>query len=148
MRDRIRLTSALFETGQERAEDTLYCDDGSCGRCQVIVDGVKRLACRTDVHRGMNIKLKSMRPAPKAQPHLCSCMGVTREKVIERIQQGNLRSPEAVLAMTHVGEGKCHGQGCQDAFRRVLSEQGIDASQWIDWRFPWSDWVLNPAPHE
>jgi hypothetical protein len=72
-------------------------------------------------------------------------MGVTREQVIERLKQGKLSSPEAVLSVTHVGEGKCHGQLCTEAFRRVLLENGIDASQWIDWRFPWQDWILTRA---
>src|SRR5205085_1488998 len=82
-------------------------------------------------------------PAPTQGEHsLCPCLGVTVEQVVERLKQGNLQSPEAVLSVTHVGEGRCHGQLCNEGFKRALLNQGLDASQWVDWRFPWSEWVL------
>ena len=62
------------------------------------------------------------------------------------MKQGKLQSPEAVLSGTHVGEGKCLGRLCMDPFRRVLLENGVDSEQWIDWRFPWSEWVLVSGP--
>lgn len=143
-RDRIPVTTALFEMGQSRPEDVLYCRDGSCGLCQVTIDGAKKLACQATVHRGMAIRLTAP-PAPTQGPNsLCPCLGVTVEQVVERLTSGSLQSPEAVLAVTHVGEGKCHGQLCGEAFRRVLLDQGVDASQWADWRFPWSEWTLTP----
>ncbi len=142
VRDRIPVSVALFEVGQSRAEDVLYCPDGSCGLCQVLVDGVKKLACQSRTHRGMAIKLVEP-PAPtQGESSLCPCLGITVEQVIERLQQGKLQSPEAVLSVTHVGEGKCHGQLCMEAFRRALLSQGLDATQWSDWRFPWSEWTL------
>jgi ferredoxin len=144
VRDKIPATLALFETGRSRSEDALFCPDGSCGRCQVSVDGVHKLACRTQMHRGMVLKAIAT-PASTTAANaelLCPCLGITREQVVERLRQGRLQSPEAVLAVTHVGEGRCHGQLCLEAFRRVLLEQGLDVSQWIDWRFPWADWVL------
>jgi len=142
VRDKIPVSVALFEIGQSRPEDTLFCPDGSCGLCQVTVDGVKKLACQEKIHRGMAVRL-SEPPAPtQGENSLCPCLGVTVEQVVERIKQGNLQSPEAVLSVTHVGEGRCHGQLCGEAFRRALLKEGIDASQWTDWRFPWSEWVL------
>ena len=109
--------------------------------CHLQVDGVKKLACQTQVRRGMALKLYS----PGNVDSLCPCMGVTREQIVERMDQGKLSSPEAVVSLTHVGEGKCHGLLCGGSFRRVLLDQGVDASQWIDWRFPFSDWSLVPV---
>jgi ferredoxin len=142
VRDKIPVSVALFEIGQSRPEDVLFCPDGSCGLCQVLVDGVKKLACESRIHRGMAIKLAEL-PAPtQGENSLCPCLGITVDEVIERMKQGNLQSPEAVLSVTHVGQGKCHGQLCGEAFRRALLDQGLDASQWADWRFPWSEWTL------
>jgi ferredoxin len=154
VRDRINVSIALFETGQSRSEDVLLCSDGSCGLCQITVDGVKKLACKTEVHRGMSIKtpVKTI-PVPGAPPSnmgsvpavetiLCPCLGITQEQVLERMSQGKLQSAEAVLSVLHVGQGKCHGQICMGAFKRLLQAQGLEMDQWVDWRFPWSEWVL------
>lgn len=147
VRDGLQVGAALFEIGQGRAGDVLYCPDGSCGLCELMVDGVKKLACQTKIHRGMAIRIPAAEEL-SAQDLLCPCAGATRTQVIERIHQGKLRSAEAVQSITHVGEGRCHGQLCGSGFRRLLEEQGLDSSQWIDWRFPWSDWVVAPGPHE
>jgi len=152
VRDHVPLTLALFEIGRGRPDDVLFCKDGSCGLCLVNVDGIKKLACQTPTHRGMAVKLKGhvsvTQPIPESAAQsdlglfLCACQRVTSQQVTERLAQGNLQSPEAVLSVTHVGEGRCHGQLCMDAFRAELLDQDLDASQWIDWRFVWSDWVL------
>lgn len=152
VRDRIPISLALFELGHNRPEDVLYCNDGTCGLCQIPVDGMKKLACQTNIHRGIVVLVESPPltspggPADAATEtaSLCPCMRISREEIVERIQQGKLQSPEAVLSVTRVGEGKCHGQLCMGSFRRLLSDQGLDVSQWVDWRFPWSDWIL---PH-
>ncbi len=142
------LSVALFEIGRNRAEDALLCPDGSCGLCQLRVDGVKRLACQTRIRKGMAIVLPNERGSENGKDRscdLCPCLGITKEQVIERIRHGKLQSPEAVLSMIPIGEGKCHGQLCMGAFRRLLLEEGLDASQWIDWRFPSSEWTLDPS---
>ena len=146
VKDRHTILAALFEIGQARAEDVLYCPDGSCGLCHVLVDGVKKPACKTTLHRGMAIRFIESGMSSQRENALCPCLGVSPEEVIGRMQHGKLQSPDAVLSATHVGEGKCHGRLCMDAFRRILTEQGLDVTQWIDWRFPWSDWVLKPGP--
>jgi hypothetical protein len=163
VRDRVPVSIALFETGRSRPEDALLCSDGSCGLCQISIDGVKKLACKTDVHRGVAIKTAAKTiiapggagaaSGPGLSPNasgaspgenvLCPCLGISQEQVLERMSQGKLQSPEAVLSVLHVGEGKCHGQVCMGAFRRLLQAQGLEMDQWIDWRFPWSEWVLS-----
>ncbi len=165
VRDRVSLTTALYEVGQNRPEDSLYCPDGGCGLCSVSVDGVKKLACQSTVHRRMAIRLESRenrsrehsaaasipsspRPEAAGEAMLCPCVGVSRDQVVERLRQGKIQSPEALLAVTHVGEGKCHGQLCMGAFRRLLSEEGLDVTQWIDWRFPQAEWSLTPVSRD
>lgn len=150
IRDQIPLSIAFFEMGNSRSEDKLLCPDGSCGLCQVSVDGVNKLACQSQTHRGMAVKLKAPQQLQLLEKSdvLCPCLSVDRAQVVERLRQGRLKSPEAVISVTHVGSGRCHGQICIDALRRLMIEEGIDASQWIDWRFPWSDWVLTPGAHD
>ena len=141
-RDGVPITVALFEMGQARAEDTLFCPDGSCGQCQVEVDGIKKLACRTEIHRGMALKRRPLDPDPAMLESFCSCLGISMESIQERLAQGVLDSPEAVLSFCGIGEGKCHGSLCSEPFRRLMDQEDLDAESWIDWRFPWSDWVL------
>jgi ferredoxin len=141
VRDRIPISLALFELGHSRPEDVLYCKDGTCGLCQTPVDGIKKLACQTRIHRGMVVLVDT--PAASAEAdYLCPCMEISKTEIIARIQQGKLQSPEAVLSVTRVGEGKCHGQLCMGPFKRLLSDQGVQVNPWVDWRFPWSDWIL------
>ena len=95
VRDKVPVSLALFETGQNRAVDALFCSDGSCGLCQIDVDGVKKLACKTEVHRGMSIKARKSFHMPEPattedENLLCPCLGITRDQVLERISQGKL----------------------------------------------------------
>lgn len=147
VRDQVPASIAFFENGLSRPEDVLLCPDGSCGLCQIRVDGTKKRACQTQLHKGMVIESAPPIPAapttPAAEDVLCPCTGTTYGEVLERLKQGKLRSPDALLSATHVGEGRCHGQLCMGAFRRILISQGLEnAAQWIDWRFPSVDWTL------
>lgn len=145
VRDGVPIVEALYETGQSRPREMLFCPDGSCGMCQVEVDGVKKLACKESMHPKLSLKLERETGAPDPDL-LCPCLKVTLNEVRERIRQGKLESPEAVISATHVGEGRCHGQLCIEGFRRVLASEGlVGADAWIDWRFPWSDWVLTTS---
>jgi ferredoxin len=149
VRDQIPVTTALFETGQNRPEDALFCRDGSCGLCPVSIDGTKKLACQSYTRRGMALKLDEFLKArsPEKDPSaddctLCPCLAITQDQIKDRMKHGHLRSPEAVLSVTHVGGGKCHGRLCRDPFIRMLNDLGIETDGWIDWRFPWSEWTL------
>ena len=141
------LAVALFETGLARAEDRLLCRDGSCGLCEVVVDGVKRLACRVHVHRGMAVQMDSASTSRKGviddSTLVCPCLGIRREEVLERTREGRLSSPDAIRQACGIGEGKCRGRICSEPFRRILIEEGVEADQWVDWRFPWSEWTLS-----
>ncbi|MBL7717179.1 MAG: 4Fe-4S dicluster domain-containing protein [Bdellovibrionales bacterium] len=153
IRDRVPITAALFEFGIARPEDVLYCGDGGCGLCTIFVDGVKRSACQTTVRKGMALRnvervLGVMGDAPGISPSdnvICPCVGVKTEDVVERIGKGQLGSMEAVQALTSVGCGKCHGQVCTEALRRLLERSGVDAKGWSDWQFPWGEWTLAPT---
>jgi ferredoxin len=139
VRDQIPISLALFEIAQARPGDVLYCKDGSCGMCTLKVDGVKKAACQTKIHAGMAIQFE---PLQNETDSFCPCLNIDQGEIIDRLRQGKLQSPDAIVSITHLGEGRCHGQFCMPSFRRVLLGQGLDASQWIDWRFPWADWVL------
>jgi ferredoxin/bacterioferritin-associated ferredoxin len=153
LRDGQPLGLALFETGLARTEDRLLCGDGSCGLCDALVDGVQRPACRTSVHRGMAVQLEGSRwefalseVAPNGlsadSDWICPCSAVTRQEVSTRIREGKLSSADAIRQSCGVGEGRCRGRICHELFRRTLLVEGVDADQWIDWRFPWSEWTL------
>ncbi|MGE0614359.1 MAG: 4Fe-4S dicluster domain-containing protein [Bacteriovoracia bacterium] len=144
VREGVPISVSLFEIGRARAEDALLCPDGSCKLCVVEVDGNKKLACQTPMHRGMQIRFSPTPGAPAGDPsaYLCPCVGVKLEDVRERVRQAKLRSSEAVLSVTHCGEGRCRGQTCMPSLRRVLMQEGLEVSDFIDWRFPSSEWTL------
>lgn len=147
-REDIPLSTALFEMGLNRPGDGLLCRDGSCKLCQVTVDGIKQLACQTVVRRGIVVKLHEeidKAPEAKTSPMICRCLGIQVNEVVERMQNGKLNSPEAVLSAIPVGEGKCHGAMCSAQFRRILETQGVATEHWVDWRFPWTDWSILPG---
>lgn len=150
VREGISVAMALFETGRNRPEESLLCGDGSCGLCAVLVDGIKKPSCQTQIRKGMAIRLPevSLKNSVPEKNLLCSCLGISCEDVSEKIRQGKLASPEAVLSAIRVGGGRCHGQLCMESFKSVLEEMGIEVSHWIDWRFPWADWQLTPGAHD
>ncbi len=160
VRPDVPVSLALFELGYARPQDTLLCPDGSCQLCRVWIDGIRKLGCQTTVHRGMAIRTDDMvgdvpmefTSAQSNEEVLCPCLGIKVDEARERIQQGKLTSLAAVCQLTRIGSGRCHGQICREPTRRLLSEQlGSDVSdsdresvkRWVDWRFPWADWVLS-----
>lgn len=148
VRNGISISSAFFENGFQRANDRLLCEDGSCGLCEVDVDGMHQLACQTKVRRGMAIK--SVRE-DSASDDLCPCMGIAESAFKDRVAQGSLRSVDATLESTGLGSGKCHGQLCSGPAKRCLERHGMDANEvrtHVDWRFPWSDWKVDPGKHQ
>ena len=147
VREGTTVASALLASGRARGLDVLHCPDASCRRCFINVDGVRKLACQEKIHRGMAITgigttIGEVAP-PVAADLLCPCLEISRTQVVDVIRQGRLTSPEAILAATHVGEGTCHGQVCMQGLQRILVQEGVkDAAQFVDWRFPWTDWNL------
>jgi hypothetical protein len=145
VRGGIPISTAFFENGFQRANDRLLCEDGSCGLCEVEVDGIRQLGCRTRVRKGMAIR--SVRE-DAASDDLCPCLGISESEFKERVDQGSLRSVDATLESTGLGSGKCHGQLCVGPAKRCLERAGLDANEvrsHIDWRFPWSDWNVDPG---
>jgi len=159
LRDQVSAGIALFETGQARAEDTLLCSDQSCGLCAVTMDGVKKFACQSKVHRGMVLQSKESRDVQlplgvesdssheaDQRVEICSCLGKTLAEVREQIRSGGesaLRTIEGALMKTKLGAGQCHGARCVEVFRDLLANEGFAADKWIDWRFPWRDWTIS-----
>ena len=148
-RDGISLGMAFFEMGHNRLEDSLLCSDGSCGLCDVEVDGVRQLACQTKVRAGMNVKwmsqsdiLNKIKESPDRW--VCVCQGITQQDIADCFKGSSNLSIESTLSRVPVGQGRCHGQLCEESFREVLSECGQLKQDWIDWRFPWRDWVIYP----
>jgi ferredoxin len=145
VRNGIPISTAFFETGYQRANDRLLCEDGSCGLCEVEVDGLKQLACLTMVRKGMAIK-SVQDEAPSDD--LCPCLGIQESAFLEKVEQGNLLSVDAALESTGLGSGRCHGQLCVGPAKRCLEKAGLDVNEvrhHLDWRFPWSDWKIDPG---
>jgi hypothetical protein len=145
VRNGIPISTAFFENGFQRANDRLLCEDGSCGLCEVSVDGIRQLACQTRVRKGMAIK--SVREEISSDD-LCPCLGIAESEFRDRVEQGSLRSVDATLETTGLGSGKCHGQLCLGPAKRCLERAGLDTAEvrsHVDWRFPWSDWKVDPG---
>jgi ferredoxin len=142
VRDGIPVSLALFEIGHGRPGDVLLCKDGSCGLCALDVDGTRKRGCQEKIHQGMAIKLGAPEPTPERSSFLCPCLGITVEDLAQKLKQGKIQTAEAALSTAHVGEGRCHGRLCMSAFKRALADLDLDASHWVDWRFPWSDWPV------
>ena len=146
VRDGRLLTETLAETGYLRGEDQLFCRDGSCGRCRLEVDGIKQLACKTRVRKGMQIRLrpKSLRE-PIVSEYLCPCLRITSEEFRERVRTSRVSDPATALGLTECGTGVCHGQACVPNALRILREEGLSFERFVDWRFPWVDWKFGGA---
>lgn len=140
--DQLTLTEVLFENARARFGDKLNCTDGSCKLCELRVDGVKKLACQTVVRQGMVVvTTKDIKEYEQDQEILCPCLKIKESTIKERIK-GGLGSPEAVISATRVGQGKCHSQNCHSGLKQILNQEGVDAKDWIDWRFPFSEWNI------
>lgn len=133
LRSKTNLVQALYENGRARVQDSLYCKDGSCGLCEVHVDGEKQLACQTKIRKGMVIQLKSL-ASQKEEPTLCYCLGLTTDQAQEEIKKGNQQIVQCFQS------GKCHGQLCGDVFERWAQAQGVVFEK--NWQFPWTDWKI------
>ena len=151
VRERIPMNIALFETGRAREGDLLDCRDGSCGRCSIVVDGQKVQSCRTQVRAGMSAITKtavsaSMVRGDGRESSLCPCLNLSSDSLRTILREAKITTPDAAVSATDLGSGRCHGQLCCGAFRRLMIDEGIPAETWIDWRFPWTDWSVGGDP--
>ena len=130
---------SLFESGMARPNDILICEDGSCGLCQIEVDGIKKFACETTIHQGMSIRFtREHRPSSE----LCPCEGITTEALSAIIAATNPDTLAAVTQISEVGHGKCHGLLCKKSWSRLSEAAGVADVRFNDWRFPWVDWMF------
>jgi ferredoxin len=131
---------ALFEIGMSRPNDILICEDGSCGLCQIDVDGVKQFACQSVIHQGMTIRF-TRDHEPTGQ--LCPCKERTVPQVEAHCKTIPTETIEALLESTDVTRGKCHGMLCRSSFLKVAQSNGVQMDRFSDWSFPWVDWTVS-----
>jgi ferredoxin len=131
---------SLFEVGAARPNDILVCEDGSCGLCQVEVDGQKKFACETKIHQGMSIRFtRDHQPSGD----LCPCEDISAEGVQEKITAMKPETLEALSPLTAATQGRCHGLLCRETCSRLARQCGVKADgREVHWGFPWTDWVM------
>ena len=130
---------ALFEIGMARPNDILMCEDGSCGLCQIETDGVRRFACESTIHQGMDIRFTRDHPSSS---ELCPCLGITQEQLKEKTESVKPETLEALTQVIEVSQGRCHGLLCKRAWVSLSRAAGIEGERYNDWRFPWVDWAI------
>lgn len=133
------LSAALFEIGVARPNDILMCEDGSCGLCQIDVDGVRKLACQSTIHKGMSIRYVREHEISGA---LCPCKEISAEEEIARLRQSSSVSLDSAMMTSEVGKGRCHGSICREAQIRLCTQEGSVAERYVGWEFPWMDWTI------
>lgn len=140
VRENQTISMSLFELGVARPNDILVCEDGSCGLCQIDVDGMKKFACESTIHQGMAIRFtRDHHPSSE----LCPCSEVTVESFKGMCAAAKPETVEALSPLSEAGRGRCHGIICREACIRTAKECGIRTeNREVDWSFPWSDWVL------
>jgi ferredoxin len=144
VRDQLPISLALFEIGMSRPEDNLMCENGACGLCTIWVDGTKKLACQTKIHKGIGLKFMENQESQATEPELCACLHLTEKELERKIKTHRLTSVESLVINTQIAAGTCHGQRCKSNFQRLLVQNSVEGSErWIDWRFPWMDWTIN-----
>jgi ferredoxin len=139
VRDGQNLSVALFEIGMSRPNDILICGDGSCGLCQVEVDGVKKFACETTIHQGMSIRFTRDH---EQSSELCPCSSVSTEDFKKKCELNHPDSLEALFQHTDANQGRCHGLLCRKNCIRVAESQGVRSDRFVDWAFPWKEWIF------
>jgi Fe-S-cluster-containing hydrogenase component 2 len=133
------LSVALFEIGMSRPNDILICEDGSCGLCQVEVDGLKKFACQTTIHQGMSIRFTRDH---EQSTELCPCSGVTTDDLKKKCTLNHPESLEALLQHTETTKGRCHGIICKKNCVKIAQSEGVVTERFADWAFPWREWTF------
>lgn len=139
VREGQNVSVSLFEIGMARPNDILICEDGSCGLCQIEVDGVRKYACQSTSHQGMSIRF-TRDHTPSSE--LCPCEGVSAEEFASTVTLTKPDTLEAVTQISTVGQGKCHGLLCKKSWVRSAEQLGVTQTRFTDWRFPWVDWIF------
>ena len=139
VKDGQNLSVALFEIGMSRPNDILICEDGSCGLCQVEVDGVKKFACQTTIHQGMSVKFTRDH---EQSSELCPCSGVAKEDIQKKCELNHPDSLEALLQHTDATKGRCHGLLCEKNLVRVAEGKAVQNDRFVNWAFPWKEWMI------
>jgi hypothetical protein len=122
-----------------RPNDILICEDGACGLCQIEVDGIRKYACQTTQHQGMSIRFtRDHEPSSE----LCPCHGISREALDSIITGSKPDTVEAITQVCDVAQGKCHGLLCRKSWIRLSEQWNVGDGRYIDWRFPWVDWIF------
>ncbi len=104
----VPITVALWQLGQRRFEDALFCHDGSCHLCEVVVNGEAALACKTLVRDGQEITFGG--GGPRMSNPLCPCKQVSSAEYKALGADG---VPEKIVReISGVGHGTCHGRWC------------------------------------
>lgn len=138
----VPITVALWQLGHRRFADALFCADGSCRLCEVVVDGTRRLACSTLVRDGQEISYEAAlsKPVP-----VCPCSNVSMEEYRTMLGEGG--SVSVVRELLGLGRGTCHGRWCLGSAAIVGKQEapgpeeahacrptfaGYEASPWRD----------------
>ncbi len=110
----IPLSIALWQLGQKRFEDALFCADGSCRLCNVNIDGKAALACQTLVKAGQSIQyntvIKNKLKNNLNSIELCPCKNISTLNYEELLKEG---VPDSLIKeVCGLGYGTCHGRWC------------------------------------
>jgi hypothetical protein len=139
VREGQNVSVSLFEIGMARPNDILICEDGSCGLCQIEIDGVRRFACQSTQHQGMSIRF-TRDHTPSSE--LCPCQAISLPDFESTLSAQRPDTLEAVTQISGVGQGKCHGLVCKKSWVRAAESRGVVSDRYADWRFPWMDWIF------
>jgi ferredoxin len=142
----VPITVALWQLGQRRFEDTLFCHDGGCRLCEVTIDGRPALACRTLARDGQDIAFQPKLNAKDLKQPLCPCKQLTPEEFQTALSEGATK--HLAQELTGYGQGTCHGRLCrsfansngeQEAAKQRPCFHGYESSPWRD---IWADDVV------
>lgn len=110
------------------------CDDGSCGACRVLVDGIVRNACAvtwSDVRDGATVEayeqlasdpaaMRAVDAFASERPTRCRlCVGALGVTAVALARAGDAGDPEAIEAALTTATCMCTGRG---SLRRALSK--------------------------
>lgn len=140
----VPVTVALWQMGYRRFEDALFCRDGSCGLCAVMVNGAPALACQTIVKEGQTLEVEGRSPLNDSD---CLCKSVKSEDVKRLIVDGV--SPALAQESTSFGLGVCRGRWCESRCESPLNKSqrlrprwsGFEHSPWFE---IWQGDILPP----